>query len=164
MRALAAMLAVAAVLVVPAQASAARLPLPQITQVARDYWPGSVCAGRETILRNVVAEPAIAEGLRDYGARPLGLAWTGTCTVAISPDIDGNPWIFCGVLVHEFGHLAGHAHTDDALDVMAPRFTFPPPACDRFLRGRDRRYLLRVRAAWVQRASSIEAPTAKTSP
>ena len=111
------------VLAVPAHAwtappsdDAARLA--EFLPLARAAWPGSPCAGRETI--HVHADAALADeapvvtgNLHDALD---GMAAPSTCEVWLSGGLAAGR--FCTVLVHEMGHLAGRGHTDVPADVM----------------------------------------------
>jgi hypothetical protein len=74
-------------------------------ETARAYWPGSPCAGRETITLN--AEPQIA-ALARHNAH--GWGDPNTCHVYLRGGM--NPTTFCLVLAHELGHTAGAEHTN----------------------------------------------------
>lgn len=83
--------------------------------VARSYWPGSRCAGRETV--RLRAEGQIAQWRPDRpGAQ--GIALVDTCEALISGGLSRGG--FCSVLAHELGHLAGHEHTPAGTSVMSP--------------------------------------------
>lgn len=102
---------VAAALSAPSAAPAADgTKVTQSLAIARDAWPGSPCAGRETIQVNAdAALAAVGDGRGGDGAKE-------TCTVRMASGMD--PYQFCVSLVHEFGHLAGHDHT--ATGIMSP--------------------------------------------
>lgn len=82
--------------------------------VARSYWPGSPCAGREQI--ELAADEAI--DVVFPGAR--GMADAGSCRVWMRAGLSATS--FCFVLAHELGHLAGleHAEGDGVMDPHAP--------------------------------------------
>lgn len=75
---------------------------------ARSLWPGSPCAGQETITTDV--PPGFD-----------GLAWSDSCRVTVSPSL--SEYATCVTLAHELGHLAGREHSLDPNDVM-----YNPPA------------------------------------
>jgi len=82
--------------------------------VARSYWPGSRCAGREVI--RLRADEEIAHWRPD-AANAHGVAFTDTCTVLLRGDLPAER--FCFVLAHELGHLAGREH-EEGESVMSP--------------------------------------------
>lgn len=94
----------------------ARTVRPDYIDAARAAWPGSPCEGRETI--TVLDD---GQMLARYGPSPLGLPYGGMasegCNVTMRAAIvDSGPG--CYVLTHEFGHLAGHPHSDDPRSLM----------------------------------------------
>lgn len=122
MRILGLVLAAALLLAAPQAAGAQMIPLPRprpgkleiveaakrYTPAARSFWSGSPCEGREIVhvVRRVVS---IYPGARAQAFLD------GSCRIQIEARIyyQGGGYNFCVVLAHEFGHLAGHDHTDD---------------------------------------------------
>jgi hypothetical protein len=99
--------------------------------VADRYWNASPCDGH-------VAMTWLAYGPRTEEARAF---WTNPLAYYGYPELNTDcaivfnsqawlPWPrFCTVVVHEYGHLTGHPHSDDPLDVMAPTTHWTLPAC-----------------------------------
>ncbi|WP_272472612.1 hypothetical protein [Baekduia alba] len=127
--------------------------------VARVSWPGSACAGREVVQLDADAalDVADAETLQ-AGDRSAGRALAGSCTIEMRHITD--PWMFCSVLVHEEGHLAGFGHTGavgesqapagELAAVMQPVMAGFFPACDRRLTAASTDYRGRaVRWLWA---------------
>lgn len=109
MRTIASILAAAATLAVaaaPAQAYT-QADLDQAVPTARAVWPGSPCAGHE----NVVQTEDLANG-ESAGAEAV---LDGTCTVRVRPSYGDGAYTLCLVLAHEFGHLAGHEHSEGGI-------------------------------------------------
>lgn len=71
--------------------------------VARSYWPGAPCEGRE-----VVQVDAVAEISARVGPGKAGMAFPEECRVLIAGGMP--PTEFCITLAHELGHLAGRGH------------------------------------------------------
>lgn len=82
--------------------------------VARSYWPGSACKGREVIELNA-DEQIAALGGAQHG-RAGGYGDPAGCRVWMRGGL--TPERFCLILAHELGHTAGQAHTDDPGSVM----------------------------------------------
>lgn len=99
-------IAALAAAVAPTAASAdAADTLARALPIARAAWPGSPCAGRETV--------QITDRFVDPSESVIGEAdLDGSCNVRIRPGLDA--YDFCVTLVHEFGHLAGRTHADVA--------------------------------------------------
>ena len=64
----------------------------------------------------------------------------------------------CMVVVHEWGHLLGHGHSDDASDLMAEMPVHPPSACARLERAPSR-----ALASAARRARSCRARRGKAA-
>jgi hypothetical protein len=91
--------------------------------VARSFWPGSKCAGREQVAW-FYTRPMVVAGV----AYPTD----GGCRFALNfalllGDLRGD---VCSVMVHELGHLArgDDWHSDDPTNLLYPQFR-RPPAC-----------------------------------
>jgi hypothetical protein len=92
--------------------------LARFLPIARAAWPASPCAGREVVHLGA-AGPLAAEAPRVTGSERAmldGMAGPATCEVWMSGNL--SALTFCTVLVHEFGHLAGHGHSPAPGDVM----------------------------------------------
>ena len=89
--------------------------LPRAIAVASAHWPGSNCRGRELV--TWTSQSALDS---EYPGEGLGaVAVPATCSVRLTED--ARTWSgrrVCALLAHEFGHLAGRAHTEDPADVM----------------------------------------------
>jgi hypothetical protein len=112
----------------PAAADHARLQ--QFLPIARAAWPGSPCAGRETVhLAGDLVLRARAPAVAGPGGELNGMAQPASCEVWLRSGMAART--FCAVLVHELGHLAGRGHTTTAGDIMNGEGDIDWPACDR---------------------------------
>ena len=110
------------VLIVAAPAAAQTVPdgwTSTASQIAVEHWGMNPCHGDITITWNRLPadENAVSTWVnqyRDYG----DLAHNTLCEVAFNTRQDWDWPKYCTVLTHEFGHLAGNAHSDDPDDVM----------------------------------------------
>jgi len=95
---------------------------------ARAAWPTSPCAGREVI--HLAVDPQVIREKSPDGRHYEGLSLAATCEVwLIAGMLDET---FCGVLVHELGHLAGYDHAAP-FAIMTDAFGHYPP-CDLAMR------------------------------
>jgi hypothetical protein len=126
----------------PAGASAYLSPGEPVADPQVDGW---VAVARATW----GAEPACPEGVRLDRAQRLPDAglWAAAempgCHISLDPDFYPAPALWtataagraqwgeqmCNVVVHEWGHLLGHAHVDDPHDLMAAVVPRVVPAC-----------------------------------
>ena len=98
--------------------------------LARRTWGTDPCGGHIDIVWDV---DAMTINARSTWANPRSAydapALNVQCRIVFNRLIDYDWARFCTVLVHEYGHLAGHPHTDDGPDVMSPVYRAPLPDC-----------------------------------
>jgi hypothetical protein len=99
-------------------------------EIARGTWGGEPCGGEVEVVWGS-DEPLV--NARSYWANPYsayGRPELNTqCRVVFNAGLEFSWEKFCTVLVHEYGHLAGHPHGADGPDVMSPIYRAPLPAC-----------------------------------
>lgn len=102
----------------------------QALDIARRHWGTEPCGGQVDLAWDTLETRTNAAA---SWANPLGAYTRPASNVACSIRINAAAsWTwekFCTVVVHELGHLAGHAHVEDAHDVMATYYTQPLAAC-----------------------------------
>jgi hypothetical protein len=98
--------------------------------LARTHWGVDACNGQVALswtplapLVNATASWTNPKTAYDHPEL------NGGCRIAFNTTMDFDWAKFCTVVVHEFGHLAGHAHVDSGSDVMSPIYYEPLPAC-----------------------------------
>jgi hypothetical protein len=100
-------------------------------QVAIDHWAMSPCHGDVAITWGKLpadenAESSWTNQYQDYGDPDHN----ALCEVTFNTSQDWDWPKLCTVFVHEFGHLAGNAHSADPDDVMFPYYVGTNlPAC-----------------------------------
>lgn len=124
----------------PAAADATSLATRRAVAVADTVW-GKPCGGTHVTIRwgsiyadhKGTAEWTGADG-RYMGDGPPELRTN--CRVSIDTTFarenrKGEDWpLYCTAIVHEFGHLTGHDHSADPLDVMYPVMSVSSPRCE----------------------------------
>ena len=99
-------------------------------QVAIAHWGRAPCSGTVQITWEpqnplINARARWSNPVGAYDAPELNV----DCLIVFNPDQLWTWPKFCTVMVHEFGHLAGHPHAEDGPDVMSPIYRAPLPAC-----------------------------------
>jgi len=99
-------------------------------QIARDHWGVDPCGGAIEVAWSP-DEPTV--NARATWRNPRSAydapAENSQCSIAFNPAQSFDWPKFCTVLVHEYGHLAGHDHVQDRADLMAGYYVRPIPAC-----------------------------------
>jgi hypothetical protein len=101
-------------------------------KVAVEHWAMDPCHGDVVISWGKLPSDENAEStwtnqFRDYGDPEHNTL----CEVTFNADQDWDWPKLCTVFVHEFGHLAGNAHSADPDDVMFPYYVGTNlPACE----------------------------------
>jgi hypothetical protein len=149
----------------PAAADAAELALDEASataaaDVAKSYWQATPCAGQVAITWTALAPTTNATS---SWANPIGAydapEQNSACAIDFNSALEWDWTRFCSILVHEYGHLAGHPHGTDAGDVMYPYYVKPVAQCEAAAAGRPA-----TAPALVAEASSlpgIETPAAE---
>jgi hypothetical protein len=112
------------------------LPRANVTRsrrIARKIY-GNVCRGNVRIRFQELPARQAGEAHYDYDpVQPLDTRRYGSCVIIISTAARYSPIIHCGILVHEWGHLAGHGHSRNPRSVMYPKLTLRnlPQSCRR---------------------------------
>lgn len=115
----------------PAERYAVGTPALQAAQqIARAHWGVDPCGGQVEL---VWADDEAAINARATWSNPVAAYGTpehnASCRITLNPRIPFD-WVkLCTVVVHEYGHLAGHPHGEDGPDVMSPLYRAPLPAC-----------------------------------
>jgi hypothetical protein len=93
-------------------------------RVAVRVW-GPVCGGRVRIGFGTLQQPGQAAEARYAYAptRSLDERRYTDCRVVIARGRRWPPEVLCGLVVHEYGHLAGRGHSRDPRKVMYPRLS-----------------------------------------
>ena len=105
--------------------------------IAREHWggpiPACVANGVTTIPAHAVLyddpDPSVAARAEQPGCR----LWVDRGNWRRLAPVEA-----CMIVVHEWGHLLGHGHSDDPSDLMAAFPKRPPPACAALQRGSRR--------------------------
>lgn len=94
--------------------------------VANAAWPDSPCAKTTTTVIEAPSGARAADG-EDSGRFYAWVQWDALgalsegCTVHLSVRLRDEPWsVVCTVMIHEYGHLAGHDH--EAAGIMSAAY------------------------------------------
>ncbi len=115
----------ALVVVAVACSSAAADTIPQDEQIAVQTWGYFPCHGQVSVVWAPMPGVLGYSQWTDIDGDPHDFT---NCTVTLSTSYTQTPQERCSTLVHEFGHLTGHAHSPDPTNVMYPELVriFPP--------------------------------------
>jgi hypothetical protein len=119
----------------------------QTVQIGLDFWQArgvQPCAAPNVMLADSLADTDV-----DAGVEPAGRADTPGCNVWLNVEIVSNAQDLlvggsetlnlCTTVVHELGHSAGLAHTEDGSGVMGAQGLATPYECKAWARKVDRR-------------------------
>lgn len=95
--------------------------------LARQHWHTDPCGGQVTIAYR--AMPPIRNAESVYTTTDGNPASFGDCSITFNSAESWTWPRFCTVMVHEYGHLAGHDHSSDPADVMFPTLVRIAPEC-----------------------------------
>lgn len=115
----------------PAVDFAAGSPAVQAAEtIARDYWQDTPCAGQVSLvwMRLTEATNATATWTNPVGQYDAP-DQNGSCQIAFNSALPWDWTRFCSILVHEYGHLNGHAHAEATSDVMFAFYEAPVAQC-----------------------------------
>ncbi len=132
-------LTVTAAITAPAAASAGapdRFPvdgpaMAQAQSIARVHWGADACSGQVALAwttelgTEVAARASWSNPLSTYDHPVANL----NCAIRFNAAADFDWLKFCTVVVHEYGHLTGHRHSDDPGDVMYQTYQEPLRVC-----------------------------------
>jgi hypothetical protein len=99
-------------------------------EIAKTYWQATPCAGQVAVSWTPL-DPATnatstwSNPVSAYDAPEQNSA----CSIAFNSALEWDWTRYCSILVHEYGHLTGHAHAADERDVMYPYYLAPVDAC-----------------------------------
>jgi hypothetical protein len=99
-------------------------------EIAVAYWGVDPCGGQVTIVwtdqdPDLNATAVWGNAVGDY----TDALSNDQCQIRFNPEVAFTWPKFCTVMVHEYGHLAGHDHSDDPRDVMYPLYMGPIGVC-----------------------------------
>ena len=105
-------------------------PVAAAQAIAKAHWQTDPCGGEVRLVwtalgANVNATSTWANTHSQYDAPEQNT----TCVVALNSTAAWDWTKFCSILVHEYGHLSGHAHTQDPADIMYAYYEHPVDEC-----------------------------------
>jgi hypothetical protein len=101
-------------------------------QRAQQYWGKQACNGSILVTKGNL--PGDQAGLAQYDklTLPTGQVIQQNCHITVDTRHFPNR-VYCGIIIHEYGHLLGHDHVDNPRSIMYPRINRSnlPPVCKR---------------------------------
>jgi hypothetical protein len=99
-------------------------------ELADSYWNTTPCGGTVSIVWTALSTSTNAtstwsNSVSEYDAPERNV----DCQIVFNSALVWDWTRFCSILVHEYGHLDGRPHTDDADDVMYPYYERPVAQC-----------------------------------
>jgi hypothetical protein len=110
--------------------AAGSAPLASAQQIARAYWGADACGGQVDVSWTTLDPDTNAMSYWSYTGGPYDAATYSNCRISFNTRVSWSWNKFCTVLVHEYGHLTGHAHAEDEGDVMYAYYEKPLPVCE----------------------------------
>lgn len=92
--------------------------------VAQRTW-GDVCGNLDPQIKtkNLADPKASGEAVAKWLELPGGGRQYTTCDILIDPKTKRSGRVYCAILVHEYGHLAGKDHVNDPNSIMYFKIT-----------------------------------------
>ena len=98
--------------------------------IAAAYWGQAPCSGQVEVAWSALDGDVNASSSWENPVGPYDdPAENSACRIVFNATSDWDWPKFCTVLVHEYGHLTGHPHSDDRSDVMYPYYQQPVGQC-----------------------------------
>lgn len=105
-------------------------PMQAAQQIAHDYWSADPCGSQVAISWMQLSSTTNATST---WTNPIGQydapSQNTSCAIAFNTTVSWDWNKFCSVLVHEYGHLLGHPHSEDANDLMYAYYVKPLDQC-----------------------------------
>lgn len=135
------LLALTTGLALPGAADASPPNFAKAQAVARHFWHANPCHGKVTVEWGSYDASTNAMSWWDNPKSPNSLwkypAFNTNCEVYFNRAKQWDWPKLCSVMVHEFGHLLGHKHSDDPADLMFPIYRGPIAVCQESCNGRS---------------------------
>jgi hypothetical protein len=100
-------------------------------RIAKAHWGAEACNSRvvlswsEELADGVAAEAAWSNPTSSYDHPERN----ANCAIRFNADVTFDWPKFCTIAVHEYGHLNGQRHDEEAGHVMGASYRQPLPAC-----------------------------------
>lgn len=105
-------------------------PVLAAQEIAKTHWQANPCGGEVTLVWMALSAGTNATST---WANPVGQydapGQNTTCQVAFNSSLAWDWTKFCSILVHEYGHISGHAHAQDEADIMYAYYARPVDEC-----------------------------------
>lgn len=114
----------------PAEFATGTPAFEQAREIARAYWGVEACGGTFTVswlpVEGTINARSGWANLRSQYDHP---ELNTSCVITFNSAQTWNWKRFCSILVHEYGHLTGHPHTETPGDIMNTYYDRPVPEC-----------------------------------